>query len=234
MKKSIAISVLLLAFGLGCSTTTGPSTQATPNSTPARQVVTTDGKPATAPMTREEGVANGEQQEVLKKIAATLKEDTISEHFQRGQLFLMAGEKSQVPGAFEEAAKDFDWILSKDPKHLGALSSRGMALARTGQMDKAMADFKAASEVNPEDDYPLVVYASILAKTGKDKEAIEVYDKAIALNGKLATSAMFNRGNAHLRLGSKAAAKKDFETVAKTATSPELVEGAKMNLEALK
>ena len=92
-----------------------------------------------------------------------LKEDTIEGHFERGQLYLMAGEKGLV-AAYPLAAEDFSWILKKDPKHVGALGNRGMAYVRSGQIDEALADFKMVTEVKPDDSYGYTVYAQVLPR----------------------------------------------------------------------
>jgi len=224
--KFIVICFSLL-FGFACSQATEETTK------PSAQTVTRGGKPSTAPMTRTEGEISPDQQAILDKIAASLKEDTVEGHFSRGQMYLIAGEQDQVAGAFAEAVKDFSWILDQEPEHLGALKNRGMALVRSGQIELALKDMKAATVVSPKDDYSYIVYASLLAKTGQDKEAIVEYDKAIALQGEMVDAARFNRGNAHLREGNKELAQKDFEAVLESG-DPRLVQGAKMNLESLK
>lgn len=203
------------------------------NQDPSAPKVTTDGKPATANVTREAREPGPEEKELLKKLEASLKEDTIEGHFERGQLYLMAGEKGLV-AAYPLAAEDFSWILKKDPKHVGALGNRGMAYVRSGQIDEALADFKMVTEVKPDDSYGYTVYAQVLSKTGNDKQAVAVYGKAIELGGPTAEGARFNRGNAHMRLGNKDLAKKDFEVLVKSAKNPQVLQGAKMNLEALK
>ena len=197
-----------------------------------RQTVTQDGRPGTANLTHgTTQLSESEEKAILEKLKGRLSEDTVEGHFERGQLYLMAGEQG-VSSAFASSLEDFDWVLKKEPKHPGALNNRGMAYARMGQMEKALADFKTLSEVKPDEPKGHEVYATLLAKSGKEKEAIAAYGKAVALGGPAGEAARFNRGNAYLRLGNRDLAKKDFEELLKTSKNPQILKGAKMNLEA--
>ena len=105
-----------------------------------------------------------------------------------------------------------------------------MAYARMGEEEKALADFQAASKLAPKDADILGRQASILSKLGREEEAIAAYDKAFALGN---VDFMFNRGNAYARLGKTKEAMRDYRLVAEKSKNPQLVEAAKMNLEAL-
>lgn len=198
--------------------------------TPAKMVVTQGGLPTTAPIAREKKRPSLRERTLLTRIEETLKGETASDYFERGVLYLTVAEKEQISPAYEHAAEDFSQALKADPKLVGAYNNRAMAYARMGEEEKALADFQAASKLAPKDADILGRQASILSKLGREEEAIAAYDKAFALGN---VDFMFNRGNAYARLGKTKEAMRDYRLVAEKSKNPQLVEAAKMNLEAL-
>lgn len=243
-RQLLATSFVALTLSLSGCTGQPPSATRTPiqtsqetpapaaSSTPANMLVTTDGTPATAPLTREIEKPTAEQQKVLDKIKSEMPEDSPEGRLERGQLYLMAGEQG-ISAAYPLAVEDFSKVLEQDPIHPLALRNRGMAYARGGELEKAMADYEKLIEVNPDDPYGYTVYASLLAKTGNDLKAITIYDEAVALGGPQADGARFNRGNAHLRLGHQEEARKDFQYLVDNSENAQILEGAQMNLDAM-
>lgn len=228
-------SILLAAALAGCNGQSPAAKSADAKQAvtpPLKATVSDNGTPTTAPMTREQTEASPQQQEILDKVAQTLKGKTAKDYYERGTTYLMVAEEASISAAYGLAAKDFSEAIKLDPKMVGAYSNRAMAYVRAGEVEKALADFDAAAKLAPTNAQILGSKASVLAKLGRDKEAIAVYDQAVKLGG--GAPLMFNRGNAHLRLGQTDQAKRDFAQVAKESDSPQLVEAAKGNLEALK
>lgn len=192
--------------------------------------VTRGDKPTTAPMTREKKPATAEEKKLLASIAETLKDETAESYHERGTLYVMAGEKTGTSAAYEAGLNDFSKCIELDPKLIGAYGNRAMAKVRLGRLEEALADYDTTIKLDPKAAYAYARKGSVLAKLGRDKEAVGNYDKAYELGD---LDAAFNRGNAHLRMGNKKLAKRDYQLAVKGSKNPRVVEAAKMNLEAI-
>ena len=83
-------------------------------------------------------------------------------------------------GDFNRAIEDFDRVLQNDASNLAANANKAIALARTGQMDEALAIYDQLIQVSPSTS----VYWSrgmLYSALKKYKEAIADYTKAIDL-----------------------------------------------------
>ncbi len=236
--KHLALRFLVFAWLLlavtGCQQTTPPSSEQAGSlaqvESNQKMTVTHDGRPTTAPMTREVRESTPEETAMLDKVSETLTEETAEGFHERGTLYLMVGEEAGITEAYERAAQDFTRSIELDPKLLGAYNNRAMAYIRIGDAEAALADFDRGLALEPGQADLHMRRASVLSKLGRDQDAIESYDVAVELGQ---VDAAFNRGNAHLRLGQEDLAKRDYLLVIEKSQQPQLVEAAKMNLESL-
>lgn len=194
-----------------------------------KSTLTHGSKPATAPMDRSETAANPQQAMLLKQIGGSLREESAQAYHDRGVMYLLLGEDG-VTEAYRLAVADFSKALKFDSSLIGAYNNRAMAYSRLGELERALEDFDGAIKLDPNNAGLSMRKASLLAKLGRDGEAIEVYSKAFELGD---VDALFNRGNAYLRLGRNSLARRDFQTVIAKSKNPQVVEAAEGNLEAI-
>jgi tetratricopeptide (TPR) repeat protein len=119
-------------------------------------------------------------------------------------LMLLGGcltDLGQRPEDFTGATRVFTGCILRRPDHAHAYSYRGLAYAKLGQPDKAVADISKAIDLNPKLAWAWnnrgVVYCDDLRQA---KEAVADFSQAIELDPKLA-STWYNRGNAFSHLG---------------------------------
>lgn len=203
--------------------------QASPTAAPT-MVSAQEQTPATAPMERQKKRLSLKERNLLSRVSQTLKGESATDYFERGTLYLTVAEQEQIFDAYASAVEDFSQAIKADPKLMAAYNNRAMAYVRMGEEEKALSDFEAASKLDPKDANILGRQASVLSKLGRDQEAIALYDKAYALGG---IDFVFNRANAHARLGNHKDAEQDYRLVIEKSQNPQIVEAAKMNLEAL-
>jgi tetratricopeptide (TPR) repeat protein len=67
---------------------------------------------------------------------------------------------------------------SKQKIKARALVLRGLRLVDQCQIDEALVSFKGAVDVNPQSRFAMVKYGDALAKAGRPKEAIQIFEKA--------------------------------------------------------
>ncbi|PHS29171.1 MAG: hypothetical protein COA85_01380 [Robiginitomaculum sp.] len=102
----------------------------------------------------------------------------------------------------EDALKVFASISQKSPYRLNADLSRARVLFRTDHRDEAMEVFRSLAGEHPGDDRLAVAYADALRSVNKYKEALPIYERLIASQGKNAGWQLyFARGTALERLG---------------------------------
>lgn len=63
----------------------------------------------------------------------------------------------------EEAVEEYGYAIELDPDSIPALTNRGEILLQNGELDHAMADLKAAIELDPEGKHPSAARARALA-----------------------------------------------------------------------
>lgn len=99
--------------------------------------------------------------------------------------------------------REYSDLISRHPGNAPARIARGTTLALTSRYDRAMADFNAAIELNPKDDFEAFNgRAYVHFRLGDLASAIADYDRAIALNPQNA-EALFGRGAVKLRMANK-------------------------------
>jgi uncharacterized caspase-like protein len=123
--------------------------------------------------------------------------------------FYERGQQYALNGDFALAIKDFDEVIRRDPKHVGALNDRCWAEAMIGALQDALADCNEALQISPAYLDALDSRGMVNLKLGRLKMAIADYDAALRIDPKHAAS-LFGRGIAKLRSGNADAGNTDI------------------------
>ncbi|PHS24259.1 MAG: hypothetical protein COA84_09730 [Robiginitomaculum sp.] len=89
----------------------------------------------------------------------------------------------QSPGKFTEAFVYYAESIKRDPKDVSALQWRGEAYVATGFFDKAEADFKRCSEIDPNYLQCPMWRAKIKLYQGKTDEGLALYEDTLSRGG---------------------------------------------------
>lgn len=93
-------------------------------------------------------------------------------------------------------------------------SNRGIILASSGQLERAIADHTTAIELDPTSARAYINRANALFRARRYAEALADYDRAIDLSPSGFALAYYNRSFVHRALDQKDAARKDLEQAA--------------------
>lgn len=110
---------------------------------------------------------------------------------------------------YEEAAKDIEAILQRDPDDENAMLLHGQIAEAGHDYGKAEASYRRATEVNPFNEQAYVRLGHLYITLGRTPEAIEVLDEAIELNPGCA-AAYHERAQAKLQDGDKEGSEEDL------------------------
>jgi tetratricopeptide (TPR) repeat protein len=91
---------------------------------------------------------------------------------------------------FDEAAAIFERVVEIDPQHLNALINWGVALSSGNKPEAALPKFQQALSQDPNNAAALYNLGVAYQRLGQDAEAIEQYDRAVALNQAMLTPAL--------------------------------------------
>jgi tetratricopeptide (TPR) repeat protein len=111
--------------------------------------------------------------------AATLDPTIREAHFAAGECFMRVGE-------FEEAAKEFAAEIERHPDHLAAARELGMALARGGYHERAVAQLEKVTRVAVGDAVAWYELGFAYMGAGRSEDAERALRRAIRLQPKLA------------------------------------------------
>jgi tetratricopeptide (TPR) repeat protein len=90
-------------------------------------------------------------------------------------------------GVNDVAQREFDAILSQEPRHVSALNNRGNLYFATGDFERALDAYRTAEEVDPGDGGIRVNAALAYYRLGKLPEARTKFKEATQLNASIAT-----------------------------------------------
>jgi tetratricopeptide (TPR) repeat protein len=93
-------------------------------------------------------------------------------------------------------------------------SNRGIILANSGQLDRAIADHDIAVQLDPQSPRAYNNRANALFRAHRYAEALASYNRAIELSAGAFAVAYYNRSFVHLALAQKDQARKDLEHAA--------------------
>jgi len=111
---------------------------------------------------------------------------------------------------YPEAVKVLTEAVAETPENPLIYYYRGFALDKTGEPDKALADYKKSLELDPEFQLSLGEAGKILAKKGDIEGAAAYYKKSYEL-GTTDILALYNYGACLINLGNNDDAQKVFE-----------------------
>jgi tetratricopeptide (TPR) repeat protein len=94
------------------------------------------------------------------------------------------GRAAYEMGKYNEAVKKFARVFQADPQHFNALVNWGAALSRDGKPSEAIAKFRQALALDPNNPNRAEAFynwGTALERLGKHQEAVEKFEQAIAL-----------------------------------------------------
>jgi serine/threonine protein kinase len=97
---------------------------------------------------------------------------TFDDYLNRGRAYLALGRRNRALGIFDRA-------VEHNPRSEQALEARGETLYERGDNAGALRDFKAASELNPEWDAPIIGIAKTLIEVDQIDLAIQHLDRVL-------------------------------------------------------
>jgi tetratricopeptide (TPR) repeat protein len=125
------------------------------------------------------------------------------------------GQMLVAQGRFDEGRRDFERVLSRNPRDVEALTARGHSWVAEGKGKRApaaLADFNAALEIRPGDAGALNARGNFYLAQLKPELAVADFNIALAANPK-DDVVLFNRGVAFKQMGRFDSALRDFNTV---------------------
>jgi len=124
----------------------------------------------------------------LKRLPEAVKilEEMSNERKDRSDSLILLGNVHRSEKAFDKAVAAYDRAFARIPKiekrHWNLFYSRGIALERTKQWDRAEADFKRSLELNPDEPHVLNYLAYSWVERGVNLvEAEKMLEKAVSL-----------------------------------------------------
>lgn len=125
-------------------------------------------------------------------------------------LYLFRGHANLKNGLFEEAAKDYDEAVRKDPGNADAINARGYAKHKLGRDEEAIKDYDEVLRQHPDFSTGFRNRADAKHKLKMHEEALKDYDEAIRLDPDEALG-YSARGKAKIELGQIEEAIEDYE-----------------------
>ncbi len=157
-----------------------------------------------------------------EKTAAKLNPKSFLPHIILGQIY--ANQAGSDPNKMKEALKEFEIAVELKPTSYKAHLDLGFAQAQQGQVDKAIATYRKADEIDQakvkkgdepkRDATPLLNLGVLLAQQSKFKEAIEAEEEALKIN-KNVPAIYINLGNIYAESGDTDKAIQSFEDAIK-------------------
>lgn len=135
--------------------------------------------------------------------AISLKEDFIEARLMRAQVLVKMHQ-------YKEAMKDIDAVLAQDQEEETAILLRGKVEESNQQEEKAEADYKLVTEINPFNEQAYLYLGQLFINQKKLSEAISLFDEAIELTPNFA-EAYKERGRAKLLNGDKDGSVEDMK-----------------------
>jgi tetratricopeptide (TPR) repeat protein len=116
----------------------------------------------------------------------------------------------QQIGIWKDSLNLWSYVIEKEPSAPRAYDNRGTFFARTGQVDKALADYDKIIVLRPFNPYGYLKRGTLFASTGQVDKALADYEVAIALNP-FDFDAYYHRGSVYAGMGQVDKAIADYE-----------------------
>jgi tetratricopeptide (TPR) repeat protein len=110
------------------------------------------------------------------------------------QAFMDAAAKLEQENKYAEAAEEYKKAIEKDNEQPNVHARLAEALAKTGKMDDALAEYDIAIKMKPDDAAILTNRGVLLSKMGKTAESQEAFKAAAKADPGGAGKAFFNLG----------------------------------------
>lgn len=123
---------------------------------------------------------------------------------------LLRAETLAAMQQYEEAGKDIETILAREPEEENAMLLHGQIAEAGKDYGKAEASYRHVTEVNPFNEQAFVCLGHLYITQGRMAEAIEVLDEAIELNPGCA-AAYRERAQARLQNGDRDGYEEDLK-----------------------
>lgn len=112
---------------------------------------------------------------------------------------------------FSEARSAYDEALKINPNHTGALSNLGVVYYQTGELNKAITNFKKVLSLDTQDAATHYLYGATLLQMSDYAEAEQQFENALAIQPDL-PEAHFGMGTLYWQMGRVDEAIAEFET----------------------
>ena len=145
-----------------------------------------------------------------RDLSVALKKLKVVEPVQKKKSKSVIGAELLNAQKYPEAIKVLTEAIAETPENPLIYYYRGFALDKTGDPDKALADYKKSLELDPEFQLSLGEAGKILAKKGDIEGAAAYYKKSYEL-GTTDVLALYNYGACLINLGNNDDAQKVFE-----------------------
>lgn len=146
---------------------------------------------------------------ILSILAAALISLATYAQKDEAQALVKSGVSKIANGDYENAIKDFNSAIEKNPTSLDAYLKRAFCYSSLGNYQGAIDDYSKVIELKPDQEFAYVSRGSAKNKLKKFKEALADFDKALQLNPE-DCEAYNNRGWAKKGLGDDDGACKDW------------------------
>jgi Flp pilus assembly protein TadD len=100
----------------------------------------------------------------------------------------VAARKNLEQGKYRTAEKQYQTVLTQNPKNLDALSNLGVVYFRTGKIRSAESTLKKALAIAPNDDFVLTTLGIVHYRQSRFDDALKELRKAIQINPNSATA----------------------------------------------
>jgi tetratricopeptide (TPR) repeat protein len=136
-----------------------------------------------------------------------------------------------LEGKTDEAETIFRTVLQENPEQPDAYREWGMMLARQGKFQEADAKLVRALEIDPKSAMAIRGRASVLGAMGRDKECVELFQKADGLQPEADAVSFLHWGAALTRMGQLDEARGKLEAgLRRDPANPSLLNNLGLNL----
>lgn len=134
----------------------------------------------------------------VNEVASFLEEHVVHER-SNPEFQYLSGLIQLAKGKNSLALETFDKLIKLDKQHLGALYSRGVALARLGRHEQAVESYAQLSTIDPQNLWSFLNKGNSLVSLRDYRAALNAYDEAIKIKPDF-LEALKNKGNVLIEL----------------------------------